>query len=278
LKEEEEKNIIEILIFKIVQLEKKYNKKFSYKALKKAYQISNRFIHDYSNPAKSINILEETLFKTNDNLIKSEDVNNLLKEKYNINLTKISDEESNDLVNLENKIHEDIIGQDLAIKSVSNALRKARLDIREEDSPIASFLFLGPTGVGKTELAKKTAEIFFGKNDSFTRIDMSEYPDKNSIYRLIGYYNDNEYIPGLLTDKIRVNPFSLILFDEIEKSHPDVLNLFLQLLDDARLTDGRGKVIDFKNTIIIATSNFGNEFIQESFKNKMNIQENTKKS
>jgi len=274
MKEETENKILKILIFKIAQLEKRYKRKFSYKSLKQAYEISNRFIHDYSNPAKSISILEEALLKFNDNnLITSEDINKVLKEKYNINLTKLSQDEADNLVNLEDKIHQDIIGQNIAVKSISSALRKARLDIRDNDAPIASFLFLGPTGVGKTELAKTTARIFFGEKESFIRIDMSEYPDKNSIYRLLGHSNNSEYVPGLLTDKTRSNPFSLILFDEIEKAHPDVLNIFLQLLDDGRLTDGRGKTVDFKNCIIIATSNVGNEFIQESFKKGLRIQD-----
>ena len=158
-------------------------------------------------------------------------------------------------------MHKKVIGQNEAVMLVAGALRRARAEVRSDKKPIANFLFLGPTGVGKTELAKTIAGTYFGGEERMIRVDMSEYQDKSGIYRLIG--QPNQQGSGILTEAVKQQPFSLILLDELEKADPDVLNLFLQVFDDGRLTDSMGKVVDFTNTIIIATSNAGTNYVQE---------------
>lgn len=179
---------------------------------------------------------------------------------------KLLGSEKAKLAHLEQEIEKRIVGQVEAVKEVANAVRRARAGISEENKPLASFIFLGPTGVGKTEVAKALAEILFNDENSLVRVDLSEYQESHSVARLIGsppgYVGYDE--GGQLTEAIRRRPFAVILFDEIEKAHPDIFNLFLQILDEGRLTDGKGKVVNFKNTIIIMTSNLGSEIIQSS--------------
>jgi ATP-dependent Clp protease ATP-binding subunit ClpC len=162
-------------------------------------------------------------------------------------------------LNLEKILHKRVIGQDEAVKSIARAVRRARVGLKDPKRPIGSFIFLGPTGVGKTELSKALAEAMFGDENNMIRIDMSEYMEKHTVSRLIGsppgYVGYDE--GGQLTEKVRRNPYSVVLFDEIEKAHPEVFNILLQILEDGRLTDGKGKTINFKNTIIIMTSNVG---------------------
>jgi ATP-dependent Clp protease ATP-binding subunit ClpB len=167
---------------------------------------------------------------------------------------------------MEDRIHKRVIGQDSAIKAVSDAIRRSRAGLSDPKRPIVSFMFVGPTGVGKTELAKALAEFLFDTENSLVRLDMSEYMEKFSISRLIGappgYVGYEE--GGQLTEQIRRKPFSVILFDEIEKAHPDVYNILLQVLDDGRLTDGQGHIVDFRNTVIIMTSNIGSRNVDFS--------------
>lgn len=174
-------------------------------------------------------------------------------------VNKIVEEEADRLLNLEEILHDRVIGQDQAVKSISRAIRRSRAGLKDPNRPIGSFLFLGPTGVGKTELSKALAEVQFGDENQIIRIDMSEYMEKHAVSRMIGsppgYVGHNE--GGQLTEKVRRNPYSVVLFDEIEKAHSDVFNILLQILDDGRLTDSKGRTIDFKNTIIIMTSNVG---------------------
>lgn len=183
---------------------------------------------------------------------------------------KINLEEKKLLLDLENMVHQRVVGQDRAVASISEAIRRSRLGLSDEKRPIASFMFLGPTGVGKTELAKTIAEIIFGSENNIVRIDMSEYMEKHSVARLIGsppgYIGFDE--GGQLTEKVRRNPYTLILLDEIEKAHPDVSNILLQILEDGRLTDGQGRTVNFKNTIIVATSNVGSNLITQYFEKK----------
>jgi ATP-dependent Clp protease ATP-binding subunit ClpB len=171
------------------------------------------------------------------------------------------------LQNLEEELHQRIVGQDEAIVAVSDAIRRSRAGLQDPKRPIGSFIFLGTTGVGKTELAKALAEYLFDDEHMMTRIDMSEYQEKHSVSRLVGappgYVGYDE--GGQLTEAVRRKPYSVILFDEIEKAHPDVFNILLQVLDDGRLTDNKGRVVNFKNTIIIMTSNMGSDIIQENF-------------
>jgi ATP-dependent Clp protease ATP-binding subunit ClpB len=172
---------------------------------------------------------------------------------------------------MEKVISTKVIGQKEAITSVSNAVRRSKAGIQDPNRPLGSFLFLGPTGVGKTELSKALASFLFDDQNAMIRIDMSEYMEKHSVSRLIGappgYVGYDQ--GGALTEAVRRRPYQVILFDEVEKAHPDVFNIFLQILDDGRLTDGQGRVVDFKNTIIILTSNLGSEFIQANKSEKL---------
>jgi ATP-dependent Clp protease ATP-binding subunit ClpA len=184
-------------------------------------------------------------------------------------LTRVSAKESAKLLNLEEEIHERVIGQDEAVKQVSTALQRARAELRDQKRPIASLLFLGPTGVGKTELAKTVAEKYFGHEENMIRLDMSEYQNKDSLDRLLGSNASDQ--PGLLTEAVRHKPFALLLLDEIEKAHPDILNVFLQVMEDGRLTDALGKTVDFTNLIIVATSNAGTPYIQKQIEENRSI-------
>ena len=176
-----------------------------------------------------------------------------------IPVSRITEDESRRLVNLEAILHERVVGQEEAVKSVARAIRRARAGLKDPNRPIGSFVFLGPTGVGKTELCKALAEALFGDEGSMVRIDMSEYMEKHSVSRMIGsppgYVGHEE--GGQLTEKVRRKPYSVILLDEVEKAHPDVFNILLQIMEDGRLTDGQGRVVDFKNTVIVMTSNAG---------------------
>jgi len=167
------------------------------------------------------------------------------------------------LIHMEERLHERVVGQDEAVEAVSAALRRSRAGLADPNRPIGVFLFLGPTGVGKTELTKALAEFLFDDESAMVRIDMSEYMEKHSVARLIGappgYVGYDE--GGALTEAVRRRPYQVILFDEVEKAHPDVFNVLLQVLDDGRLTDGQGRTVDFKNTLIILTSNLGSQYL-----------------
>ena len=171
------------------------------------------------------------------------------------------------LLNLENELHKRVVGQEDAIIAISDAVRRSRSGLQNPNKPIGSFLFLGTTGVGKTELAKALAEYLFSDENAMTRIDMSEYQERHSVSRLVGappgYVGYDE--GGQLTEAVRRRPYSVILLDEIEKAHPDTFNILLQVLDEGRLTDNKGRIADFKNTIVIMTSNLGSHIIQEHY-------------
>ena len=216
--------------------------------------------------------------------VTSEDIAEVVSRWTGIPVTRMLQSERDKLLHLEDELHNRVIGQDEAIAAVSDAVRRSRAGLQDPKRPIASFIFLGTTGVGKTELAKALAEYLFNDEQLMTRIDMSEYQEKFSVSRLIGappgYVGYDE--GGQLTEAVRRKPYSVVLFDEIEKAHPDVFNILLQVLDDGRLTDNKGRVVNFKNTIIIMTSNLGSGYIQSQFKrinesNKEDIVEETKK-
>merc|ERR1712238_132253 len=198
-------------------------------------------------------------------MVMEEDIGQVIAGWTGIPMTKISENESQKLLKMEDTLHERLIGQHHAIVSVSKAIRRARVGLRNPDRPIASFIFAGPTGVGKTELTKALSEYMFGSEDVMVRLDMSEYMEKHTVAKLIGsppgYVGYNE--GGQLTEAVRGKPYTVVLFDEVEKAHPDVFNLLLQILDDGRLTDSKGRTIDFKNTLIIMTSNVGSKIIEK---------------
>jgi len=181
-------------------------------------------------------------------------------------VNKLKEEETERLLNLEEILHSRVIGQEEAVKAVSRAVRRARAGLKDPKRPMGSFIFLGPTGVGKTELARALAEAMFGDENAVVRIDMSEYMEKHSTSRLVGappgYVGYEE--GGQLTEKVRRKPYSVVLLDEIEKAHPEVFNILLQVLEDGRLTDSKGRVVDFRNTLIILTSNVGAEAIKKN--------------
>ncbi|MDX8340911.1 ATP-dependent chaperone ClpB [Draconibacterium sp. IB214405] len=225
--------------------------------------------------------------KKGENLIKeevdTEDIAEVVARWTGIPVSKMLQSEREKLLHMEDELHKRVIGQDEAIVAISDAVRRSRAGLQDEKRPIGSFIFLGTTGVGKTELAKALAEYLFNDENMITRIDMSEYQEKFSVTRLIGsppgYVGYDE--GGQLTEAVRHKPYSVVLFDEIEKAHPDVFNVLLQVLDDGRLTDNKGRTVNFKNTIIIMTSNLGSHIIQENYEtmndtNEFQVQEKTR--
>ena len=212
------------------------------------------------------------------NKVTEEEIQQIVSKWTGIPVTRMSQGEKEKLLHLEDTLHESVIGQDEAVKKVSEAILRSKAGIANPNRPIGSFLFLGPTGVGKTELAKTLARTLFDDEKNMIRFDMSEYMEKFSVTRLIGappgYVGYEE--GGQLTEAVRHKPYSVLLFDEVEKAHPDVFNIFLQLLDDGRLTDSQGRTVDFKNTIIILTSNLGSQIILDSISKTGKISEKAK--
>jgi ATP-dependent Clp protease ATP-binding subunit ClpB len=215
--------------------------------------------------------------------VDAEDIAESVAKSTGIPVTKMLQSEKDKLLNLEDELHKRVVGQDEAIVAVADAIRRSRAGLSDPKKPIGSFIFLGTTGVGKTELAKALADYLFDDEHMMTRIDMSEYQEKHTVSRLVGappgYVGYEE--GGQLTEAVRRKPYQVVLLDEIEKAHPDVWNIMLQVLDDGRLTDNKGRVVNFKNTIIIMTSNLGSDIIQENFgdvteKNKDEVVERTK--
>jgi ATP-dependent Clp protease ATP-binding subunit ClpB len=197
--------------------------------------------------------------------VDEEDIAEVVAKWTNIPVSRLMEGEIQKLIHMEERLHDRVIGQDEAITAVANAIRRARAGLQDPNRPLGSFVFLGPTGVGKTELARALAEFLFDDEHAMIRIDMSEYQEKHTVSRMIGappgYVGYDE--AGQLTEAVRRRPYSVVLFDEIEKAHPEVLNVLLQVLDDGRLTDGKGRTVDFKNVVVIMTSNLGSQFIAE---------------
>lgn len=257
---------IQVLETKVGKIEYDQQLFFSYEALEQAATMAGKYVYDQPLPGSALEVVTEAASLTRagkgkNSMVRAEDVAQVVSQKTGIPVANIAEEESEKLLKLEDELHKRIIGQDEAVIIVANALRRARANIREDNRPIANFLFLGPTGVGKTELAKTISRVYFGGEEKMIRLDMSEYQDSQSIDRLIGM--PGRQGTGVLTEAVRQQPFSLVLLDELEKAGADVMNLFLQVFDDGRLTDSVGRTVDFSNTIIIATSNAGTEYVSK---------------
>ena len=242
-------------------------------AIEAAVKLSKKYIGERFLPDKAVDLIDEASsdvkLKTGNSSeakqVTAQDIQKVVSSWTGIPITTLTEDESKKLLQLEDRIHQRLIDQEEAVSAVSEAVRRGRIGLSSGSRPIASFVFLGPTGVGKTELAKSLAEILFGKEDAMIRLDMSEYMEKHEVAKLIGsppgYVGYEE--GGQLTEAVRTKPYSIVLFDEIEKAHPDVFNMLLQVLEDGRLTDNKGVTVSFKNTIIICTSNIGSVLIQQ---------------
>ncbi|MBI5467487.1 MAG: ATP-dependent Clp protease ATP-binding subunit, partial [Candidatus Kerfeldbacteria bacterium] len=267
-----------VLESRVGPLEARHNVFFTYDAIDRAIELARRYLHQRTLPGSALEVLEQAAVlakkeRGQKTLVMPEDVATIVSEEGHVKATAVTSQEQAKLLNLEQEMHQRVVGQDEAITAVANALRRARAELRDNKRPIANLLFLGPTGVGKTELAKTVAAVYFGSEEVMIRLDMSEYQDISSIHRLIGappgYAGTTN---GFLTEAVRARPFSLVLLDELEKAHPDVLNIFLQVMDDGRLTDGSGRTIDFTNVIIIATSNAGTQHIQNRMRDGAGVE------
>lgn len=270
VKELSKKETLTFLENIVFSYEKKYKIFFSYQSLREIIDLSDQYLPNRFFPKKAIELLDELaiyLQEKNKKIAFIKDVDYVLSKKVEIPLGALAERERKVLLNLEKLIHQRVINQEEGVKEISRALRRARAQIKTRKGPIGSFLFLGPTGVGKTETAKALAEIYFGSEERMIRLDMSEFQNLSDIERLLG----NGSQEGLLTVPVRENPFSLVLLDELEKAHQKILNLFLQVLDEGYIRDGQGRKVDFRNTIIIATSNAGAEIIREDIKKDMKL-------
>lgn len=267
---------IEMIKILLPKYEKFHGVKVTEEALVASVKLSKRYVGERFLPDKAIDLLDEasaevrlsgsasTNAQAGTKEVHVEDVEKVVSRWTGIPITKLTEKESEKLLHMEELIHKNFINHDRAVKAVSEAIRRGRIGLANANRPIASFIFLGPTGTGKTELAKCLAEIMFGKKDAMIRLDMSEYMEKHEVAKLVGappgYVGYEE--GGQLTEAVRNKPYSIVLLDEIEKAHPDVFNILLQLLEDGRLTDNKGNTISFKNTVIIATSNIGSDIIR----------------
>lgn len=248
-----EQDTLNILEYRAIESERENKIKVTFIAIKTAVSLSQKFIHDRVLPDSAIAILKEVLTQSINHWVTKDVVRRIISERVKVPLMEAGTADKTKLLNLEADIHAKLIDQEQAVKAVSDTLRRFSTGIREEARPIGSFLFVGPTGVGKTELAKTLSEVFFKGAGAYIRFDMSEYQNSESVNRLIGG-SDQE---GQLTEAVRQRPYALLLLDEFEKADPKILTLFLQVLEDGRLTDASGRTVDFTNTIIIATSNVG---------------------
>lgn len=261
-----ENEAIRFLVYSSLLLEKKYKIIISFSAIKESVLLAHKYFRQKLLPASAEDLLKETLADAvgkNKKVLTVDDVIAVAEKKINVPIHKAGKAEAEKLLNLEELIHQRLIDQEEAVGAVSRSLREYRSGLSRKGGPIANFLFVGPTGVGKTELSKILAKIQFGSSDMMVRFDMSEYQDKSTVNRLL----DN------VTSAIREKPHSLILLDEFEKAHPDILNLFLQVFDDGRLTDSLGRTVDFQNTVIIATSNAHSNLIKTEIEKGTGIKE-----
>lgn len=257
---------LQILIDEAAAREARSGVKVQVDALRQIVSLAPQYAYERVMPDKAIDLLEEGILEAKDRglrFLTADVVSRVVSRKVGVSVGEITKSESEKLVKLEENMHKRVVGQNVAISAIASALRRSRAGLSSGKRPISSFLFFGPTGVGKTEVAKTLAQTYYGDEKMMIRIDMSEYHEEQNLQRLIGYTEGAKFINGFLTQAVRARPFSLVLLDEIEKANPKVLDLFLQVLDEGHLTDGAGQKVDFTNTIIIATSNAGSREIAE---------------
>jgi len=251
---------LEILEDSALTLEARHNFIVSFQAVKEAYRLSTQYMQDLAQPGKSISLLEQAVPYAAPKLLTAESVQQAVEKTKGVKVAKAEGPEADTLLHLEDKIHHRMVNQTRAVEVVASALRRGRAGVADPERPIGSFLFLGPTGVGKTELARSLAATYFGDEHKMIRLDMSEYQQESDVSRLLATGGSSS---KSLILQIREQPFSVVLLDEVEKAHPNILNLLLQMLDEGQLTDEKGKASSFKNAIIIATSNAGSAEITQ---------------
>jgi ATP-dependent Clp protease ATP-binding subunit ClpA len=251
-----------------LKLENQHKILVGYDALHEAYRLSQKYISDEAMPGKAITLLERSASFTDNSVLTKKSVQQCIEQSTGIKVADADQMEVDKLLNLEDLIHERMIDQAQAVTAVASTLRRARAGVSSQNRPLGSFLFLGPTGVGKTELAKSLAATYFNDETNMIRIDMSEYQQGSDVERLL---NDGSDKSSSLIMQARQKPFSVILLDEVEKAHPNILNLLLQLLDEGQLTDLNGRKVSFRESIIIATSNAGAAFISEQIEQQKDV-------
>ncbi len=257
----DETDTLSILEEQLPIFEYRHKVTYMYQAVKEAYKLSKRYVYDVAMPGQAISLMESAAEYAEEKLVTAKSVQQAVEKTIGVKTSAVDDDsERETLLNLESLIHKRMIGQDRAVNVVSDALRRARAGVRNQQRPVGTFLFLGPTGVGKTELAKSLAAVYFGGEDNIVRLDMNEFVSSDDVSRLIA---DGTEDPSSLTAQVMKKPFSVILLDEIEKAHSSVLSTLLQLLDEGILRDTRNREVSFRDTIVIATSNAGADRIQE---------------
>jgi ATP-dependent Clp protease ATP-binding subunit ClpC len=267
MEEVSEEEAQELLLIEARFLEAEHRVRVAFTAVREAVALAARYLRPKFLPGSAIEVLKEAVARavqSGEKAVSGAQVAALVEEKVHVPLREASEDEAQALLNLEDIIHADLVGQDAAVTAVSQALREYRSGLKEGKGPIATFLFVGPTGVGKTELAKVVAKVQFGSADAIVRFDMSEFHDEGGVERFVG--SADRRVPGLLTEAVRQHPYCLILLDEFEKAHPQLLNVFLPVFDEGRLTDGVGRDVDFRNTIIIATSNAKADLVEQALR------------
>jgi ATP-dependent Clp protease ATP-binding subunit ClpA len=255
-----ESDVMRVLEDTAIGLETRNQVLIAYEALHETYRLSARYNQDEAYPGKAIKLLEQSVAHSNNSVVDAKSVQQAVEQSRGVKVGSAEGAETDTLLHLEDKIHERMINQTHAVGVVANALRRARAGVANPRRPIGSFLFLGPTGVGKTELAKSIAATYFGDEHNMVRVDMSEYQQPESVDRLL---SDGREEHQSLIMAVREQPFSVVLLDEIEKAHPNVLNILLQMFDEGHLTDTSGKSVSFKDCVIIVTSNAGAQTIRE---------------
>jgi ATP-dependent Clp protease ATP-binding subunit ClpC len=266
--EPNEEEVMHILEDTALGIEHKHNILITFSALKEAYRLSGRYDQDLAYPGKAIRLLNQSVSYAENNIVSPLSIQKAIEQSYGVKTSRVQILEARSLLNLEDMIHARMINQSQAVKAVSDAIRRARAGVADPRRPFGSFMFLGPTGVGKTELAKAVADIYYGTEDNMIRLDMTEYQNPEDVDRLLS--DGSEQTKSLIL-AVRQQPFSVVLLDEIEKAHPNILNLLLQLLDEGHLTDMSGRRVSFKDSIIIATSNAGSQTIREYIESNQQI-------